>query len=238
MVERCLETGVVTVRFQGVLNQSTAPGVHNTLSKLAAECPAAIVVDMSALDQVDKACFSVFATATFKAEQDWGVPLLLYAARPEVSRVIGTYRNFVALYEDRSLALAAVRAHVPRWVRERLAPYPDSVRTARGLIGDACLRWDLPHVRDAARLIVSELASNAVQHTGADFDVTAAYTGRYLRIAVQDRSSARPRRMTGPAAEHLEPGWGLRVVEAASTHWGYLSVPTGKIVWSLLTTDR
>ncbi|GAA4606465.1 anti-anti-sigma regulatory factor [Actinoplanes octamycinicus] len=237
-VERCLETGVVTLRFDGDLCRATAPAVRTAIAKAAAECPTAVVVDLSGLSSDDPASFSVFASATFKAESDWGVPLLLYGARPEVCRGIGTYRSFVSLYEDRALAMTAMRAYVPRWVRQRLAPEPGSATAARALVGDACLMWSLPHVRDTARLIVSELASNAILHAGTDFDVTAAHTGRYLRIAVRDGSPAVPRPGPPPEVDHPEPGWGLRVVEAASTHWGTMPLSAGKVVWALLTTVR
>ncbi|BCJ39411.1 ATP-binding protein [Actinoplanes ianthinogenes] len=237
-VERCLETGVVTVRFEGELDRTTAPEVRTALGKAAAECPTAVLVDLSALERVEPASFSVFATATFKAESDWGVPLLLYAARPDVRKDLATYRSFVALYDDRALALAAMRAYVPRWICEHLAPVPGSAAAARGVVGDACLMWGLPRLRDRARLIVSELASNAILHAATDFSVTAVCTGRYLRIAVQDRSSQMPLRMPKPAVDHPQPGWGLRVVEASSTHWGALPLTSGKIVWALLTTGR
>lgn len=79
-------------------------------------------------------------------------------------------------------------------------------------------------VRDDALLIVSELASNAVMHSGClpeeEFEVRAQLVPAGLRIAVTDhgRSGTTPvRRQTnnpGPG------GMGLRVVELLSRRWG------------------
>ena len=239
-VEHSAETGVVTVRFVGELSPATVTTVRTTLGKAAAECPAAVVVDLSALEQADRSSLGVFATATCRAEADWGVPILLYAPTPAVCRSLGGYRGFLSLYEDRQLALSTVHACTSRWLWKRLAPVPASAAAARALVGEACLRWDLPHLREPGRLIASELAANAILHAETDFDVTAAHTGRYLRIAVQDRSPAMPRSIPriGPDGSVLAPGWGLRAVEAASSRWGVTRLPTGKIVWSLVAALR
>jgi anti-anti-sigma factor len=237
-VEHSVETGVVAIRFDGELSPATVSTVRTALGKAAAECPAAVVVDLSGLEQADRSSLGVFATATCRAEADWGVPILLCAPTPAVCRNLGGYRGFLSLYNDQTLALPTVRACVSRWLWERLTPTPGSAAAARALAGEACLRWNLRHLREPARLIASELASNAIMHAGTNFDVTAAFTGRYLRIAVQDRSTAMPRSIARVASDgsgtELAPGWGLRAVEAASSRWGATRLPTGKIVWSLV----
>lgn len=79
-------------------------------------------------------------------------------------------------------------------------------------------------IRDDALLVVSELASNAVMHSGSapedDFEVRADLVSSGLRIAVTDhgRSGTAPVRRQ---ANNFGPGgMGLRVVEKLSRRWG------------------
>jgi len=236
--ERDLDAGVTTVRLYGELTRTTVTTVRAAIGKAAAECPTAVLVDLSGLSPESSAGLTVFAAATYQAQQMWGVPVLLYAAPPQIRGNLRGFRGFVALYEDRWQAATAVRAYLPRWVRQHLPASPSSPATARALVSDACLIWRLPQLRDGARLVISELVSNAVQHAGTDLDVTAAYTGRYLRIAVQDGTRTVPRPIDAvPVRSAIMPagsGRGLRAVDAFSTHWGVTRLPDGKIVWALM----
>jgi anti-sigma regulatory factor (Ser/Thr protein kinase) len=78
--------------------------------------------------------------------------------------------------------------------------------------------------RDDALLVVSELATNAVLHSGSDPDqeieVVAELLPDGLRIEVTDggRSQSTP---APRAADHSGPGgMGLRVVQAVARGWG------------------
>lgn len=73
-------------------------------------------------------------------------------------------------------------------------------------------------------LIVSELATNAVQHSGCtpedEFEVRAELVPSGLRIEVIDpgRSEQTPKRLSGSTG--AAGGMGLRLVERLSRHWG------------------
>jgi anti-anti-sigma regulatory factor len=229
--ERSLETGVTTVRLTGDLTRTTMTTVRSAIAKAAAECPTAVVVDLSGLGRKGPVPLSVFASATYQSLVAWGVPVLLCGASPDIHRELRAFRSFIALYDDHWRAVTAVRAYVPRWMRRHLAPVPASAAAARVLLGEACSAWNLDHLRETARLVASELAANAIRHADTDFDVTVSFTGRYLRIAVHDGSVARPRLTETP---HAESGRGLQIVRAVSTHWGTVRVRGGKIVWALL----
>jgi serine/threonine-protein kinase RsbW len=86
---------------------------------------------------------------------------------------------------------------------------------------------ELPAVRDCreeALLVVSELATNAVLHSGADaedeFELLAELVPDGIRIAVTDfRASRVPEPVPyGGAAERR--GMGLWVIDALSSRWG------------------
>jgi anti-sigma regulatory factor (Ser/Thr protein kinase) len=79
-------------------------------------------------------------------------------------------------------------------------------------------------VRDDALLVVSELASNAVRHSGCDssdeVELLAELVPGALRLAVIDngRSGEAPKRRD---RDPLTPGgMGLRVVESIARRWG------------------
>lgn len=240
--QRDLDSGVTTVRVTGELLRATLATVRAAIGKAAAECPTAVLVDLSQVDTANASHLTVFVTATYEAQSHWGVPVLLYAAKPPVRTGMDIFRSFVAVYEDEWQARTALRAYVPRWMRQHLTPDPGNAAVARALAGEACLMWNLRELQSPARLIAAELAANAIRHAATDFDIMVAYTGRYLRIAVRDGSSQLPRAAgtPRPGAGSAPAGSvrGLCAVEAFSTHWGATRVRDGKIVWALISTDQ
>jgi anti-anti-sigma factor len=235
---RDLDNGVTTVRLNGGLTFATAPAVRATLAKCASECPTAVIVDLAALEVASPALLGVFAAAAQRANAQWGVPLLLCSARPGIGRSISVFRTFTEVYDSPGSALEALRGWAPRWRHHRFAPVPASARLARHLVAEACQDWNLSSQSNHAMLIVSELASNAVQHAGTDFHVTVRYTTTYLRIAVQDGGSALPQWVPESAGNPvaLDNGRGLHIVNAIATAWNSTSIAGGKIVWALLRT--
>lgn len=89
-----------------------------------------------------------------------------------------------------------------------------------------------------ALLVASELAANAIVHAATHFVVMANYSGRYLRVAVRDRSKTIPAITSQPPpGDSIAPagsGRGLWIVAAASTRCGVTRIPDGKIVWALM----
>ncbi|GAA0485665.1 hypothetical protein Ade02nite_09220 [Paractinoplanes deccanensis] len=227
---RDMETGIITVRLSGDLTRTTLTTIRSAIGKAAAECPAAVLVDLSEVRQTTPGHLTPLATASYKAREMWGVPVLLYGADPEIARDLAAYRSFVVLAGSREQALEAGRSTVPRWMRRCLTPLPSQARAARVFIDEACRSWGLMARCDDARLVVTELAANAIRHARTEFDVFVSCPGRYLRVAVRDGSPAMPRAVVPT----IESGRGLHLIEAVSTHTGVTRIPGGKIVWALL----
>ncbi|MGW5423892.1 ATP-binding protein [Streptomyces sp. NPDC003943] len=124
---------------------------------------------------------------------------------------------------------------------------PASVSTARRYVVGVLASWGLGDggdpaddagTADAVRLIVSELATNAVQHT---FGQSPTFTidvrlerDELLRIGVTDSHPRWPRRL--PAAVQQDNGRGMMIIRSLTAEaGGRLSVtPTaegGKTVW-------
>lgn len=158
---------------------------------------------------------------------------------------------------DDDVALLAVRLpegrgstvqRVPERVLE-LAPTPRASARARGLVQAAFEELDAARgtrtdadVRDTALLLVSELVTNAVLHTGSRLTVTVRFTRDRVHIGVADRSTLLPVLPPLPsdddvAGEDLplwlsaEGGRGLRLVAALAEDWGVAAAGDGKRVW-------
>jgi anti-sigma regulatory factor (Ser/Thr protein kinase) len=121
---------------------------------------------------------------------------------------------------------AGVRARFPA---ERSAP-----GSARHFVTDALERWgDAAALVDDARLVVTELATNAVVHAGSPFSVDVRPGAGGVRVSVHDASPVAP---TLCDADSLAvSGHGLRLVEAIATDWGIELETGGKTVWAELT---
>jgi anti-anti-sigma regulatory factor len=234
-LERDRDAGLVLVHHSGELSPTL---LSAAVGKAAAECPAAVVVDLSGLGPVDESVVGVFPVLTKQVQHTWGVPVLLCCATEEIVRALGSLRGEVALYDCRDDAMLAVRAGVPRWACEHLPAVPASVGAARRLVSRSCTAWELEQLSERACLVVSELATNAIQHTGEAFDVVISGTSVFLRVGVQDTSVSPPRILNRPgtsgAIVRSGSGRGLRIVAGSATHWGCTALPGGKIVWALL----
>jgi anti-sigma regulatory factor (Ser/Thr protein kinase) len=123
------------------------------------------------------------------------------------------------------------------WTRElELPASPRSVPAARAFVRDCLVAAGLPGLVEDARLLTSELASNAVEHARTPFRVTVDYKAGRLRLSVHDGVVTPPgRSWADPFAER---GRGLLLVEVLSSDWGCSPHPDGgKAVWAVLSVD-
>ncbi|GAA0815682.1 STAS domain-containing protein [Spirilliplanes yamanashiensis] len=222
---RDLTSGVTTVRLTGDLDARTASDAREAIEGQAAECPAAVIVDVGGVRAADAASCDALIRARDTAADRWGVPVLLCSAPPDLAGLLGAGRRRATVYPDQHRAVRAVAATVPRWQYLQLPPVPEAVSDARGLVGDACLSWGLTRLRDAARLVATELAANAVRHARTEFAVTTSLSDVYLRVGVQDGSPVIP---PGPT------GRGLMIVARLAEHWTTVRLPAGKLILALL----
>ncbi|MER6526479.1 ATP-binding protein [Streptomyces sp. NPDC001508] len=102
---------------------------------------------------------------------------------------------------------------------------PASVSAARAHVLSTLVEWGLPSDTDAAetiRLIVSELATNAVQHTfgqSPTFTVDLALDrDAHLRVGVTDSHPRFPKRL--PAAVQQDNGRGMVIVRWLTAECG------------------
>ncbi|WP_326837102.1 ATP-binding protein [Amycolatopsis rhabdoformis] len=109
-------------------------------------------------------------------------------------------------------------------------PLPDSVAglaLARDFTLATLTGWGFGAVADDALLIVTELATNAVEHGAGKPLLRLRHAGAVVRVEVADDSPVLP--ATRPAGP--DGGWGLRLVRELSLGWGVTPATPGKVVW-------
>jgi anti-sigma regulatory factor (Ser/Thr protein kinase) len=118
----------------------------------------------------------------------------------------------------------------------QLAPEPTSPRTARRFAREIIERWQLPLIREAVELIVSELVTNAVNHARSAMTLSLARQDDLVRIAVRDASPELPIERSVDLT--ALSGRGLGIVRSLATDFGTFGAPYGKTIWAHLTVRK
>jgi hypothetical protein len=226
---------VTLVRLVGALDQPGAARARTGLSKVLAEQPDAIVVDLSGLSFCHVRAHGVFHAFARNAARWPAIPVVLCAPSPDAAamllrgQVLLASMPVCATAED---AIELVGSGPPTpVVYDDLLPVSGASRRARELVTEACLRWDLPDLIGPACIVASELVNNAVEHAGTMLRVRITLRRRHLHVAVSDGSGAPP--VLGRSARG-NGGRGLRLVDAIANSWGHLPTGDGKVVWAAL----
>jgi len=127
----------------------------------------------------------------------------------------------------------------------QLCPEPGSAKAARDFTAAVLCTWGLAGVVPDARLVVSELVTNALRHGLVAARLPAPCTPRPsapiglrllrqptgLRCEVTDPSDTMPTRLAPDG--NAEIGRGLWLIAALSHRWGAIPLPAGgKCVWA------
>jgi hypothetical protein len=225
--------GVIGVTLTGTLTSQAAATLRKTLLKCLTDDPIGLVIEVHGLRVPSAALLSVFPSVL--RSHDLPAAIALAAPGPVAapwagSRVLGV----VTVHETVAEATAYLRA-APRRRHRALPLLPDqaSPGAARRFVATACADWGLPQLSESATVVVSELVSNAVEHTGTPIRVTVSHRGAYLYLAVRDGASDSP--MPEPHPDQCDPrslrGRGLYLVDIYATARGVTRTPFGKNVW-------
>ncbi|MEU9487795.1 ATP-binding protein [Streptomyces decoyicus] len=126
---------------------------------------------------------------------------------------------------------ATHRMSSTEWVHPFIAR-PVGVAELRRLTSSYLDLWGLSVIGDAARLCVSELATNVINHVGegAAAVLSVVVGDAHLRISVRDEESQRLPRPLGVTSTS-ETGRGLGLVAAVADRWGVTAAAHGKTTW-------
>ena len=100
---------------------------------------------------------------------------------------------------------------------------------ARRFVRNAGQDWGFD--TDDVELVVTELATNAVQHAGSQYSVELSFEGATATVEVSDASGRWPARKTPRVME--SGGRGLLIVDTLCRRWGVRQGHrAGKVVWA------
>ncbi|MEV6600107.1 ATP-binding protein [Actinoplanes sp. NPDC051346] len=235
-------TAVVELSVHGRWSQRLGMDVSAAIRNCLAEPPSAIIADLHDLGDPDGTSMPTWLAAR-RAAVVQQPPVQLALCLPTTAgldrrlRRAGAHQHlplFATMLEARAVVTA--RLPVAEQMQTRLPAQMRSARTARDLVTRACGRWHLPRLLLRARLVMSELVANAVEHAGTDIWISVSQRGTGLHLAVGDGVADLPRLRhpaPGTAQTRLpERGWGLRLVHLGAAAWGAMPVPGGKVVWA------
>lgn len=102
---------------------------------------------------------------------------------------------------------------------------------ARAVVDALLPVWNLADLQDDAKLIASELATNAFKHApGPDsFELELVRRSRGVRISLADASSIQP--VVAELSHDGTGGRGMRIVARLGSAWGPEEYHGGKRVW-------
>jgi anti-sigma regulatory factor (Ser/Thr protein kinase) len=127
-----------------------------------------------------------------------------------------------------------------------LAAIATAVTMSRSFTRFVLLRWGAPWLIEDATVVISELVTNAVKHTGLINQQPNYATLPKLKLIsvrlvglensivfeVWDTSDDVP--VLQDAGPEAEGGRGLYLIQSLSHQWGYYPVQPGKVVWAEL----
>lgn len=114
-------------------------------------------------------------------------------------------------------------------MRQGLPAHPSSVGRARRLLRSELLGTALEPLTETAELVVSEVVTNAIVHTGTGIELAALLDHTGLRVEVADFGQHLPVMASYDAM--ASTGRGLHLVAELTDHWGVEARPDGKVFW-------
>src|SRR5690349_3965614 len=100
---------VTTIFVAGLLSLRTAPSVRSTVLRCLADCPAAVIVDLSDMMSESDVPLTIFPAMKRRAAQWPGIPVLVCAPTPAVEqRLSRAFGLHLAIYATRAQAVAAL----------------------------------------------------------------------------------------------------------------------------------
>jgi len=233
------------VTLAGPLALRTIPQLNGALGQALVN-RGCVLVDVAGLRLEWEPGVAVFATVLGYAGGWPGARMVLFGADLELAAALqwSQITQAVPLAVDLQAASRRVDQRPARVRRQwDLPAEPTAPGAARALVRRACVDWEIPiETENAAALVVSELAFNAVVHARTPIRVIVELTDEALSVRVRDLRPDLPPR-AGPRGPDLAASpdrtgsLGLRVVSALARSWGVAEQPDAKTVWAQLPLE-
>lgn len=227
---------------KGILGNTTYRSLRDEIIKAALDQPDAVIVEITELTVPVDSALAVFTSASWHVGRWPEVPIVLVCTHSRGRNAL--HRNGVPRYVPvfatvESAVDALSRAGSPRYRRRARAQLPAnaaSLHRARELVEEWLTAWSQTDSISVAKIIVTSLVENVLEHTDSSPDIRLETDGRSVTVAVSDTSPI-------PAALHEDTGasttsLGLRIVAALCRAWGNAPTPSGKTVWAVIGPEN
>ncbi|WP_250002823.1 ATP-binding protein [Actinoplanes sp. M2I2] len=234
------DTAITVVTVRGAWGNALRGTVFEAVKKALGGHPAGLILDLCDLADPRAEGASAWLTVS-RVAATMAPPVRIAACLPGRAALADRLRRLepsysLPLFDEMGAARAAVAAGpITNRFRLALPVHPDTPALARNLVTDACGAWTLSEVLYPARLVMSELAGNAIEHARTPIAVAVLRRGAGVHLTVCDGDPRLPQPIdqTKPPGNLWEArGQGLRTVQAASAAWGALPTREGKMVWA------
>ncbi|MEZ0491024.1 SpoIIE family protein phosphatase [Kineococcus sp. TBRC 1896] len=137
-------------------------------------------------------------------------------------------------HDDAALLVVDYDGPAPGTRENRLLLPADTraVGAARDWLRSTLDAWELTSAADEAELVISELVTNAVLHTGSPTAVTLRHevSDRLLSVGVEDSSTQHPQ--PRESDDDATGGRGMHIVQLLAQRWWVAPRGDGKTVWA------
>jgi anti-anti-sigma regulatory factor len=230
--------GVRVLTLSGRLDPPGAAAVMKAITRCRDTEPQAVLFDLADLvEPVEPHVLLIFPAAQRRIGRwperevrlaEASAPVTQELHRLDIDRFVTIDDTLLGALEQLHAEQGAVRR------THCLVPVQSSPCQARHCVDDL-LASAPADCRATARLVTSELVTNALRHVRDQFTLSLALTDDDLLIAVTDADCHIP--TLGPLDPSAEGGRGLHLVESLSTCWGVRPIyKGGKTVWSRIAT--
>lgn len=225
----------------GLLDSSTYLSLRDRIIKAALEEPEAVIIDVADLSVPAESAWAVFTSARWHVDTWPEVPIMLVcehlAGRSAIARNgVARYVPVHATLQEAVYAVSCCPTPPRRRARAALPAELTSLRRSRELVTDWLTAWSQEALIPVAKVIVTALVENVLQHTESAPGVRLEFDGSTVTVAVEDAShtSAGLRERPG----HDEVPSGLRIIAALCRAWGNSPTTSGKTVWAVIGPEN
>jgi anti-anti-sigma regulatory factor len=229
--------GAVLIYPVGSLTTGNRHRLRAAVLKCLADCPTAVIVDLSDCVLIDKVAAAIFVAVRREAAAGPAIDVLLCGASGVMAERIKALDPRQPLYQTRRKAVDAIGrvAVVAAWRRERFPAVPEATSLASCLVTDACADWRLPDLLHPARAVMFDLVRAAYVCSPEALRIVVSQRVGGLLLSVSTDVPAghwddcaldrRPQRdiATLPGTPTLMARYYRTAIVSSHLHWAYLT---------------
>jgi len=227
--------GAMVVVAAGRLDATSYNSLRDTLAKVAAEAPRAVLVDLNEMRVCDRNALALFPAVGAEIAIWPGIPLLLVTANEANHRMLLDYRMRRYLPVHRSIEAATDGIATPPPRRVARVDLPNGVISsglAHEFVTEWCERWQVTaELTVSAARVATALVGNTMKHTYGPPTIRIELRRGVMSVAVYDGDPEQPH-LIGPGTGTEN---GLTMIDHLCRAWGSARTPSGgKVVWATL----